>query len=385
MNTSFHPTLVRRLVAGAILLAGLVLATSPARAESVTPTRELVNPDGSLAGFATSEPSLYFLVPSRWAPLAGGHTPAVRLTSAGSAGGEALYDLRLVLSPDYTRATPTVVALRQQDARSLFFPLPMALEQVTLFLPAGLGSVQAELVPDEDAMSTPVAFYYRLRFTASQLAVLRQLAHGGLTLTGSVDFSYPAPGGAGETGSPLTIILSDADLALSSDPTPDPTAWLADLLSTTMMSLRGVLDGPYPLGAGIVVQISNSRVDGWFVPSSWVLSVGADAVVHLAPTRSENLAGRVVFDVAQLGSTIRIDYQATMSAALDLSFMRLTIGQLDVTRVTVNGSPSAFYTALLKKLMTNPGVRARVSQALSDELQRRILAETLFGLGGVLP
>jgi hypothetical protein len=385
MNTTFHPTFVRRLIAGAILLASLVLVHSPARAQAITPTHELVNPDGSLAGFATSEPSLYFLVPSRWAPLAGGHTPAVRLTSAGSAGGEALYDLRLVLAPDYTRATPTVVSLRQADAKALFFPLPMSLEHVTLFLPAGLGSVQAELVPDEQGMSTPVAFYYRLRFTAAQLAVLRQLAHGGLTLTGSVDFAYPAPGGEGETGSPLTIILADADLAVSSEPTPDPTAWLADLLSTTMMSLRGVLDGPYPLGAGIVVQISNSRVEGWFVPGTWALTVGADAVVQLAPTRSENLAGRVVFDVAQLGSTIRIDYQATMSAALDLSFMRLTMAQFDVTRVTVNGSPSPFYTALLRKLMTNPNVRARVSQALSDELQKRILAETLFGLGDVLP
>jgi hypothetical protein len=151
------------------------------------------------------------------------------------------------------------------------------------------------------------------------------------------------------------------------------------------MSLRGVLDGPYPLGAGITVQISNSRVEGWFVPGTWALSIGADAIVHLAPTRSENLAGRVVFDVAQLGATIRVDYQATMSAALDLSFMRLTMSQFDITRVTVNGSPSPFYTALLRKLMTNPNVRARVSQALSDELQRRILAETLFGLGDVLP
>jgi hypothetical protein len=381
MTTSMHPTSMRRLLAGAILLAGLVLATSPARAQAVSPTRELVNPDGSLAGFATSEPSLYLLAPSQWAPLVGGHTPGVRLTSAGPS----LYDLRLVLAPDYTRTAPTVVSLRQTDAKAIFFPLPMAIQHVTLFLPAALGSVQAELVPDEDGMSTPVALYYRLRFDAAQLAVLRQLSHGALTMQGSIEYGYQAPGGPAETAAPLTIILDDADLAISTDPAPDTTAWLADLLATTMMDLRGALDGPYALGAGITVQISNSRVTGWMVANTWALSTANDGIVRLTPTRSEDLAGTVTFDLAQLGAHIRVDYQATMAAALDLNLMKLAMSQLDITRVTVNGSPSAFYTTLLKKLMTNPTVRARVGAALTEELQRRILAETLFGLGDVLP
>jgi hypothetical protein len=386
MQTIHTPSLVRRLLAGAFLLAGLVLAQPPARAQAVVPTSALYNPDGSLAGFATSEPSLYFLAPSKWSPLAGGYGPPVRVTAAGtSATGEALYDLRLVLSPDYARAAPTVVAIRGQDAHALFFPLPMAIEHVTLFLPAALGSVQAELVPDEQGMTTPVALYYRLRFTAEQLDVLRVLAQGGLTLQGTIAYSYAAPEGTGETATPLTIILAPAQLAVSSEPAPDPTAWLADLLATTMMSIPGALDGAYPLGGGISVQISHSRVEGWLLPGSWVLQAGGDNTIRLAPTRPEDLAGRVVFDVAQLGATIRVDYQATFAASLDLSFMRLSIAQLDITKVTVNGSPSSFYTALLKKLMKDPAVRARISQALSDELQRRILAETLFTLGDVLP
>ena len=119
------------------------------------------------------------------------------------------------------------------------------------------------------------------------------------------------------------------------------------------------------------------------------LSCGTGEAPRGGTARAAPRSGAVTvahtFDLAQLGAHIRVDYQATMAASLDLSFMKLAMSQLDITRVTVNGSPSAFYTTLLKKLMTNPTVRARVSAALTEELQRRILAETLFGLGDVLP
>jgi hypothetical protein len=179
--------LLRAFLTSVIVLASLALAR-PAHAQEITPTSSLRNPDNTLAGFATTEPSLYFLVPSSWSPITTSVTPPVRLTSSVVAG-QTLYDLRLVLSPDYGRDTPTVVALRGQDPHALFFPLLMTISQVTLFLPEALGSVQAELVPDETGLSSPVALYYRLRFTADQVNVLRTLSHSGLALTGAVAYS----------------------------------------------------------------------------------------------------------------------------------------------------------------------------------------------------
>lgn len=377
-----HAFLRRTAVAVAVAVASLASAHA-GHAQAVVPTTPLLNPDGSLAGYATSEPSLYFLAPSHWAPIASAGAPAVRLTSAGST--PALYDLRLVLSPDYSRDAPTVVAIRTQDAHALFFPLPMSIEHVTLFLPEALGSVQAELVPDETGLSTPVALYYRLRFNAQQIAVLRVLAHSGLALQGTIVYQYAAPGATATSATPLTIVLDDADLTISADAPPDPTAWLADLLSRTAMSVTGALDGAYSLGGGITVQISHSRVDAALLPHTWVLHAGTDNAIQVQPTQPEDLAGTIAFDLAQLGASIRVDYRAAFAATLDLSFMRLTISRLDITSVTVNGSPSAFWTSLLKKLIKDPLVRTRVSQALSDELQRRILTETLFTLGDVLP
>lgn len=375
------PRLPRRLLAGAALLASSVLA-NPTYAQGVVATSALHNPDGSLAGFATSEPSLYFLAPSRWSPIPHSGTPPVRLTSLVSAG-QTLYDLRLVLSPDYTRDTPTVVAIRTQDAHAVFFPLPMSVEHVTLFLPAALGSIQAELVPDELGLRSPVALYYRLRFNTEQLGVVRTLAHGGLTLQGTIQYAYSAPNGAAETATPLTIILNDADLLVSTAPPPDPTAWLTDLLTTTIFSGTGVLDGTHTLRSGLSFQITNSSVDAWLLPSSWVLQSGVN-VLQIQPTQPEDFAGTIAFDVQQIGAHIRMDFRAALAISLDLSFMQLTITRFDITTTTVNGAPSAFYTALLKQLLQDPAVQADVSQALSDALQRRILAETLT-MGDVLP
>jgi len=56
-----------------------------------------------------------------------------------------------------------------------------------------------------------------------------------------------------------------------------------------------------------------------------------------------------------------------------------------LSTVTVNGSPSAFHTTLLERLMKQPSMQARDSGPLSDALQRRILSQTLFTLGDVRP
>lgn len=369
--------LPRRLPASELLLANVNLA----------PVRALYNPDGSLAGFATNEASLYFLAPSTWAPLARGRTPPVQLTLAGaSPTGQALHDLRLVLSPDYARAAPTVAALRGQDPRALFFPLPMNVEHVRLFLPQDLGDVQAELAPDEQGMSTPVAVYYRLRFNSEQLEVLRELARGNLTLSGAIEYSYPAVGGdLGETVAPITILLAASDLVPSTAPPPDPTAWLVELLPTTRLRVPGALDGRYPLGGGLSVLLTNSRIEGHLSVQACALQIGDANVIHLQPTQPENLAGTVDLEMPQLGATLHADYWAAFSASLDLSSMFLTVTQFDVRRLAVNGSPSPFYAAWLGRLMKDPDVRARLSRTLSDELQRSILDEALSSLGGGLP
>jgi hypothetical protein len=234
-------------------------------------------------------------------------------------------------------------------------------------------------------MSTPVALYYRLRFSAAQLTALKTLAHSGLALTGTITYQYAAPQGTGESATPLTVQLAAADLELSTDPAPSPTAWLADLLATTHLNAAGVFDGPYSLGGGWNVTLKNTRTEGWLLGGTWSLSSGEDGVIRLNALRTPDMTGRITFDVPNLALHVKVDYQAKMLASLDLQQMRVDISELSITTATISGTTNPFYTSLLRQLLADPAVLARVSQSLTDELQRRILSHTLIGLEEVLP
>jgi hypothetical protein len=78
-------------------------------------------------------------------------------------------------------------------------------------------------------------------------------------------------------------------------------------------------------------------------------------------------------------------FRAAFAATLDLLLLQLAIDRLDLTSVAINGAGNPFYAALLGAKLREPAVRARIAAALSAELQRRILAHTLFGLEEVLP
>jgi hypothetical protein len=372
-----------RCALGAILLA----LSSPARAGEVAPTSALYGANGEVVGFATSEQSLYFLAPWRWSLQRNASSAAARLVSADSSGDS--FDLRLVLAPDYTHAAPAVVALRKADPAALFFPLPITVQRATLFLPEALGNIEAELTPDEESLATPVALYYRLRFSAEQLSTLRILANGGVALQGALEFAYAAPTGIETSAAPLTIVLQDADLVASPPAPPDPLAWLSDLLATMTLHVGGPIDGPYSLGGGIRVQIASSRLDAWLSRSSWSLDLSGDlssvSAARVSPIQPEDLIGQIGFEVLPLGLKIQVNFRAAFAATLDLLLLQLAIDRLDLISVAINGAGNPFYTALLGAKLREPAVRAKIAAALSAELQRRILAHALFGLEEVLP
>lgn len=370
---------ITKVVFRAIAALGCLLAADGARAQEIVPTGALYSPAGALVGFTTTEKGLSFLIPARWS-LAADAQPAARLTAEGD-----VYDLRLVLRPDYSHAAATVAAIRRDDPAALFFPLPMTITRVSLFLPGALGQVEAELTPSEDGFSTPVALYYRLRFDGAQLQALRTLANGGVTLQGAVEYAYQGVTGIADSAAPLTVILRQADLEASTAAAPDPTAWLAELLAVNAMRIPAALDGDYALGGGVTVRVTKSVVTGRFLAGAWALTETGNGVVRIDPVAPSNLAGQVSFYVPALGFTALVDYQASLVGTLDLNLMRFDVSTLDVVGVTVNGTSSPFYKALLGKLMRSPRALAALSDKLGEELQRRILSETLFGLEGDLP
>lgn len=372
--------LARACLAVAVIAAGLAPSLD-ARADDttvVTPTARLYNPDGTLAGFQSNEPSLYFLIASGWTSEEAAGLPSASLVAPQDGAADA-YDLRLTLRPNYAGDAPLVAQTRKADPNALFFPLPSSVREVTLWLPEALGSVRAELTPDS-GISTCVAMYYRLRFRRAQLEALRALARGGVTLQGAVTYEYASEDGVQETTAPLTIRVPEAALAqVTTAPPVDGTAWLSDLLATTALDLHGALDGRYSLGSGISVSLKNSVVRGHVLPGTYRLDNPAPRMV-LTPSRSVDFRGDLRFLVPELNFTVSVNYDAALAMTLDLETMRVHVDALDIKNVTVAGVSSPFYTQLLRNLATQRSFAAKVSDALSSELQRRILSQTLFGI-----
>ncbi|WP_164011925.1 hypothetical protein [Pyxidicoccus trucidator] len=364
-----------------LLLAGLVLATSAVAQVQVAPVSPIHNEDGKIVGFNTNEPSTYFLLPSAYLKAERQTPPAAYLSAAGlGPDGRPQYDLRVVFTPSYAHAAANVVGIRTEDPHALFFPLPMFIDQVRVFLPSALGSVAAQLTPD-GGISTPFALYFRLRLTEAQVGIFRQLARGGLVLQGFVGTIYQVPDGYQYSSVPLTLLLPESTFTSTLPPvTVRPEQWMKDLLEQTELFVEGPLDGQYSLGGGIFVTFQNSVVQGKLRTGTFdVLSQGAGVLAAVA-TASPNLDGEVQVFIPELGLPIVMKYQAVFEAKLDLFMMEIELTRFDISAVQVNGTSSPFHTQLLANLIQQPDVRAELAAALSRELQERILAQTLFGV-----
>ncbi|PTL75655.1 hypothetical protein DAT35_53515 [Vitiosangium sp. GDMCC 1.1324] len=369
------------LAARLVLLSGVLLAmgaSAQARLEATTPLHDAL---GKVVGFNTNEPGTYFLIPGAYLKADRDTPPPAYLTSAGlGPDGKPLYDLRVVFAPNYAHAAATVVGLRTANPNALFFPLPMFIDEVRLFLPAALGSVVAQMTPD-DGLSTPYALYYRLRLTEAQVAIFRTLSRSGLTLQGIVGTNYALPGGTQYSSVPITLLLPESTFTSTLPPyTPQPEQWLKDLLEQTQLYVEGPLDGRYSLGGGFYVTFRDSVVQGSLRSGAFnVVPVGPGVLGVVAKT-TPNMDGTVRVYVQELGLPIVMTYQATFEAQLDLFMMEITLTRFDINGVQVNGTTSPFYTRLLADLMQQPGVKAELAAALTTELQNRILAHTLFGV-----
>jgi len=363
-------------------MTALLLTASTFAQERVLPTGPLYNADGRTVGFSTNDPGTYFVLPGNYQLAQRDGAFSAYLTSAGEGSdGKGLYDLRLVLTPSYAHAAAPVARLHTLNPQALFFPLPMFIDEVRLFLPEALGSIVVQLTPD-DGLSTPFALYYRLRLSEAQVAVLQALARSGLALQGVVGTTYTLPDGEQYSSVPMTLILPTSTFSSVLPPqAPQAGRWLRELMEDTHLSVEGALDGRYALGGGMGVTLRNSTVEGFPRIGSFTVQEASEGKLRVVATASPNLDGQARIYVAELGLWIVLSYQAVFEAELDLWTMEVTLTRLEVTSVQVNGTNSLFYRRVLADLLRQPKANQQLSAALTHELQERILAHTLFGVG----
>lgn len=370
-------SLVRYILAATLLALFSSARTSVSAQPQVRPTAPLYSADGATVGYATSERGVFFLNPAQWE--VGRSSTSMPITAQLRPEGDR-YQLQLVLRPDYRWAAATVQALRSEDPQAMFFPTPLEVREVSLFLPPELGAIAARLTPDESP-STPAALYYRLELNASQVALFRSLL-GPIAMQGVVAYGFDDPLGRVSTSAPLTVRLPEAIwTATPVGPPPSATRWLADLLDDRALRLRGVIDGRYALGGSISATIAESDLRARFSPGLYRLQSTARGIRVEPVGAADNLTGALTFRVRELGLTLPVEFQARLLGELDLSQMRFELHRLDLTALRVMGSASSFWRTLLQRRLRQADVVQRIGDQLSQALQARILNETLFGIG----
>lgn len=359
-----------------LLLMGILSFAQIAMGVNIVATAPLVDEaSGRTVGFATNEESTYFLLPKQWSTRKYEDGPSAFVSDAGNGS----VDVRFALAADYAATAPTVARIRAQDFRAMFFPLPRVYESMALYLPAALGSTQVTLEPDGAYNNLPVA-YYRVRFSEPQFETLKSLARGGLTLTGAVTASFATPGAETRTTLPISINIAPGDLELSTPRTAQSgAAWLRDLLENYELRQNGFMDERYNLGGFVQVTFSESALSGSFISGTFSVNEQGNSFLCV-PTASPNYAGNVSFRISELGVTVNMEFAATVGVALHAMSMEVSLTRFDVNSIVVGGELSSFYTQLIKGFLSRGDVREEISQTLTQELQRRILSQSLFGI-----
>jgi hypothetical protein len=361
-------------------LLGMFFSPHSAWAESpVMPKAPLLAAGGELVGYESSDPDTYFVVPNAWLLARDSQGPMASLVESLESPGS--YDLRLVLAPSYDLASSTVANLIKMNPNALFFPLPSRMIEANLFLPPALGSITASLVPDKQFPSA-VAVYYRLHLSGEQVEIIRSLARGNVTFQGTMTYAFATSDGEQNTSAPLTVQLEPGVLVRKTGDDRSVSC-VTDMLALSELYVPRVLDGSYDLGGFIDFTLSRSVVTGSFIPGSQQLVRARDLVKNVA-NRSPNFRGKVTFYVEELDLPIEIAYEANLSMTLDLKTVRVDLQKFEISSVVVNGDTSTFYATLMGQLLSNQKVVGTLSRELTAELQRRILSNSLFGLGGVL-
>lgn len=330
---------------------------------------------GKIVGYHTDEQSVYFLIPSHWSTRENTHGRAVFVTPASDGN----FDVRFAVAADYSHAAASVLAIRAQDPAAMFFPMPRIDESLQLFLPDALGVVQAKMEPDGGLTSVPVS-YYRIRISQDRFDTLVQLAQSALSLTGAATVTYRIGGEEVRSTQPMTIRLNSSELGIQSAFVDDsPSDWLGSLLATHRLRHSGSLDGKYYLGGVLAATLSQSVLTGGFVDGAISVSQAQQQVV-CSSLKSANFSGELSFVIAELDTRITLDFWATVELVLDMQSLSVLIPRFEMNSVSLNGHISDFYTQLIKSFLAKDDVRKRLSATVTQELQRRILAQTLFGI-----
>ncbi|WP_437727495.1 hypothetical protein [Sorangium sp. So ce861] len=356
----------RFLLIGLAYLFLLLAGVADAKASFAEPTEAIVF-QGKVIGYESSDPNVVYLRPDRWT------LSRNRVFLEPSRDGEGT--LYFVVEPRYDAGARYAAAATSAGRRMVFLPLPYVLRRSSLFLSSIVGAILTEVSPSPAANQSPL-IYYKLSLRAIGLDALRKLARSGSSLLGTVEVTHAIRGATVVTSAPVDARLSESDLLPRARPSDYGLEWITELLTRNELILDGVLDGPYSLGL-LSVDVTKSSIVGELNMARTRLRREGDYVVVTAD--GTNFAHRCRFHVVQTDTDVEFQVDLRLGLRLSLADMTVAVEELKVVRaVGPSGGLSGFIAEFINKVTDLEHVRARISESISDELRRRVIAGSLF-------
>ncbi|WP_437623000.1 hypothetical protein [Sorangium sp. So ce1151] len=356
----------RFLLVGLTYLLLLSTGVAGAEASFAEPTEAIVF-EGRGIGYESSDPNVVYLRPDRWT------LSRNRVFLEPTRDGEGT--LYFVVEPRYDAGARYAAAATRTGRRIVFLPLPYVLRRSSLFLSSIVGAILTEVSPSPVSNQSPL-IYYKLSVRAVGLDALRDLARSGSSLLGTVEVTHTIRGATVVTSAPLDVRLSESDLLPRKRPSDHGLEWITELLTRNELILDGVLDGPYSLGLWSV-DVTKSSIVGELNMALTRLRREGESVVLTA--NGTNFAHRCRLHIVQTDTDVEFQVDLRLGLRLSLTDMTVAVEELKVVRaVSPSGELSGFVADFINKITDLERVRTRISESISDELRRRVIAGSLF-------
>ncbi|WP_163835937.1 hypothetical protein [Spartinivicinus ruber] len=357
-----------------IILFYLIISASIACA-TIEPTHPITSDTGVIIGFATNEPSTYLASPQSWRVENIDQDRQIYLREVQEDGVNFI-DLRMTIVPDYDDYLTDFIRIKENDPEAVFFPLSMEVLNCELVLFNLLGSIEASYEP-QAGVNFNRTMYYRLRFNESQFKAFRQLANGGLTLTGSVSYRYQDQFSEQITTAPIAVNINAEDLKFRDFKQFSMKEWMHRNLTDYHVSVRGFINGTYSLGGFMSFDITNSGFKGSFIDNQFKLTDNSEQVTVTSLTTNPNFSGTIYFNIPHLGRSFQANFNGDLEMTLSKLSLEITTN-FQLRNLYINDDNLSFYKKYLNKILKQNKVKRKMSKEITKEFQRRILNENLF-------
>jgi len=323
-----------------------------------------------LVGMTSKDPNLLYLMPMHWSVQRGQHY--------FEKISDDEYTLGIIVKPDFSRQIGLVTALLGSSLPTLVVPLPVSYIDSELYLSDSLGKIlvrpEREPVNDFSRM-----LYYKIKFSGHDIAVLRSLAEHKLPLLGTVRYRVETVEGVEEYEVGMSIPLYPEMLKEKKRTQSYDMEWLKDLMRDHEMVLHNIVDSSYSLGGFFRVHLDDSVLRVRIKTGCSTFRRKGGSVQCGSKGQEGNLSGSLSFLIREPGFQVKTEFKGELDLSIDLMSLKTQISGLRIREISgPGGELSPVYRRVISDMMDSKEFKNKLSEALSRELENRIMNQNLF-------